>query len=112
MSLSAPRESETASALTMRADRPEAEKRRAHRFAGRAEIERNLEPAQHRANPLGKIVGHAIEQKRRRAERCRTLLPPAYERAVENHRAFGSCFDHRRMSTSRRDAMPSGSVAP
>ena len=46
---------------------PQAGERRAQGVAGRAEIERAIEAAQHRAEPLGEIRGDAIEQERFRA---------------------------------------------
>ena len=47
--------------------------RRAHRVGRRAEIDRESEPPQHRAEPLGEFDGNAVDEERLRSERERPL---------------------------------------
>jgi hypothetical protein len=58
------------------ADRAERGKRGADRFARCAEIDGKLEPPQHGGEPVGKIAGNAIKQKRRDAQNLRAPPPP------------------------------------
>ena len=61
----------------------------AHRVAGRAEIEREIEPPQHRGQPLGEIGGDAIEQERLRPRGARAAAARAQQPAIEDQRACG-----------------------
>ena len=75
-----------ASAATIVPTEPRRASASAHRFARRAEIEREIEPPQHRGKPVAEIGGDAIEQKRRRPQRRRPPAAGADQRAVENQR--------------------------
>jgi hypothetical protein len=55
-------------------------------MSGGAEIDREVEAAQHRRKSIRKVLGHAIEQECGGTERRCALLPQADQRAVENHR--------------------------
>jgi hypothetical protein len=71
------------------ADRFEARQRVADRFPRRAEIDRALEAAQHRREPLGEIVGDAVEQERRRPQSGRAPAALPQQGAIENHGILG-----------------------
>ena len=75
-------------AITHDAD---AGQRAAHRIARRAEIGRALELAQHRGEPLGHVLGDAVEQKRRRPELAARARRAAQQRAVEDERGLRHC---------------------
>ena len=81
-----------ASAFTTVPTRTETGQGCAHRLAWRAEIERQIEAAQHGGQPVGEIVGRAVEQKCNRAHRRRAAAAFAKKRSVENHWAFGHDF--------------------
>ena len=56
----------------------------AHRIGGRGEIDRQLEAAQHRGQPVAQILGRAVDQKRRRPELFRAAQIAAKRGAVEH----------------------------
>ena len=60
----------TAGSPAIDADLAACRQRAAHRVGRRAEIDRTLEPAQHRRQPVGEILRDAVDQEGRRPERA------------------------------------------
>ena len=67
----------------------EAHERVAHRVPRRAEIDREIEMAQHRREPFRKIVGHAVEQEGRRPQSGGAPAAAPQQGAIENHGILG-----------------------
>ena len=63
-----------------------ARERARDRVGRRAEVDREIEPSQHRRQPVGKVVRHPVDQERRRPEPRRAPAPGAQEVAIEQER--------------------------
>jgi hypothetical protein len=70
------------------ADRAKPRQRLAHGIRGRAEVDRNVELAQHRAEPIRQIIGGAIKQEGRRAQIAGSSPTLADQGAIENEWAL------------------------